>query len=380
MKSEMPRGGHRNGQTRRLTRALSLALLLLLIGSLVLAACGGDDDDDDDTTATTPVGTVAVGASTEAAASPTAGGTGGAPTAVTLGLTFIPNIQFAPFYVAIEKGYFADAGVDVTLRHHAVGEDQFGALVAGQEQLMMAAGDEVLQAVGRGVEMTYIAEVYREYPVALIVPADSDIESLEDIAGHSIGIPGEYGASWHGLLALLDSADLTRDDVTIQSVGFTQVSALVTGQVDAVMGYANNEPIQIDKAGMEVRTFPVSDALNLMSNGIVGLDTWIDANEETTRAVVAGLLRGIEFVLANPEEAVEISKAYVPTLIDDQSVSDAQEILEATLPFIAADQGDPLGSSSIGDWEATLTFLQENSLIEGTVDVDDVWSDDYLPS
>lgn len=376
MTSEMPRGGRRSAPTptRRLARSLSLAVLLLLIGSLVLAACGGGDDDDD-ATATAPAG----GSETGTAAA-TTGADDGDATPVTLGLTFIPNIQFAPFYVAIDKGYFADAGVDVTLRHHAVGEDQFGALVAGQEQMMMVGGDEVLQAVGRGVALEYIAEVYRKYPVALVVPADSDIESLEDLAGHSIGIPGEYGASWHGLLALLDSAGLTRDDVTIQSVGFTQVSALVTGQVDAIVGYANNEPIQLEKAGMEVRTFLVSDSLNLVSNGIVGINTWIDANEEATRGVVAGLLRGIEFVLANPEEAVEISKEYVPTLLDEQSVSDALEILTATLPFIAAENGEPMGSSSIGDWEAMLTFLQEYQLIEGTVDVNAVWTDDYLPS
>lgn len=244
---------------------------------------------------------------------------------------------------------------------------------------MMAAGDEVLLARGQGIDLQYVAQVFSEYPVALIVPTDSEIESLEDLAGHSIGIPGEYGSTWHGLLALLGAAGLTRDDVDIQSVGFTQVEALVTGKVDAVMGYANNEPLQIEKAGIEVRTFPVSDAVALISNGMVGLEAWMAENEDTTEAVVAGVLRGLEYVLDNPEGAVEISRKYVPTLLDDQSVSDAQEVLEATLPFWQPQEGQPLGGSNLDDWEAMLTFLQENALLQGEVDVREAWNDSYLP-
>src|SRR5687768_10220542 len=89
---------------------------------------------------------------------------------VTIGLTFVPNIQFAPFYVAIEEGYYEDAGLSVTLNHHPAGADQFGALVSGQEDMLMSAGDEALQARAQGVEIVYVAEVYRKYPVALIAP------------------------------------------------------------------------------------------------------------------------------------------------------------------------------------------------------------------
>jgi len=67
-----------------------------------------------------------------------------AATNATIGLTFVPNIQFSPFYAAIEQGYYKDAGFNVTLNHHAVGADQFGPLVGGNEQMLMSAGDEVL--------------------------------------------------------------------------------------------------------------------------------------------------------------------------------------------------------------------------------------------
>ncbi len=297
---------------------------------------------------------------------------------VTIGLTFVPNIQFAPFYVAIEEGYYEDAGLSVTLNHHAAGSDQFGALVAGQEDMMMSAGDEAMQVRSRDVELVYVAEVYRKYPIALIVPANSDIASVDDLAGKKVGIPGEYGANFIGLLALLESAGMTRDDIEILSVGFTQAQALLGGEVDAIMGYVNNEPIQLQKAGMETRTFPVSDALPIVSNGLVAMEAYLDENPDQARAIIAATLRGVEFAIANPEETVEIAKNFVPTLEDEQQAADALAVLEASIPLWRA-EGVALGSSDPQAWQQTADFLQENGLLARPVAVDDVYRADYLP-
>ncbi|MGH9174284.1 MAG: ABC transporter substrate-binding protein [Vicinamibacterales bacterium] len=297
---------------------------------------------------------------------------------VTIGLTFVPNIQFAPFYVAIEEGYYEDAGLNVTLNHHPAGADQFGALVSGQEDMLMSAGDEALIARAQGVEIVYVAEVYRKYPVALIAPANSDIASVSDLAGKTVGIPGEYGANYIGLLALLEAAGMTKDDIEIQSVGFTQAQALLADQVDAIMGYLNNEPIQLQKAGMEVRTFPVSDALPIVSNGLVAMQQYLDENPEQAEAIIAATLRGVEFAIENPEETVEIATEYVPTLEDAQQAADALAVLQATIPLWQP--GDAaIGTSDLNAWQQTADFLQASGLLANPVAVADVYRADYLP-
>jgi NitT/TauT family transport system substrate-binding protein len=318
-----------------------------LLGSLLLAACGEDEGsgDLDD---------------------------------VTIGLTFVPNIQFAPFYVAIAKGYYEDEGLDVTLNHHPAGADIFGALVAGQEDMLMSGGDEAMQARAQGVEIVYVAEVYRKYPVALIVPADSDIASVGDLAGKKVGIPGEYGANYVGLLALLENAGMTRDDIEILSVGFTQAQALLTGEVDAIMGYINNEPIQLQKNGMEVRTFPVSDAAPIVSNGLVATQQYLDENPDQARAIIEATLRGVEFAIENPEETVEIAKNFVPTLEDEQQAKDALTVLQATIPLWQP-EGAAIGSSDPAAWQRTAEFLQSNGLLASPVAIEDIYSADYLP-
>jgi NitT/TauT family transport system substrate-binding protein len=322
-----------------------IALLALVLP--VLAACGGDDAGDE------------------------------ANQDITIGLGFVPNIQFAPFYVADAKGYYQEEGLEVTFNHHAAGADLFGPLVAGDEGMLMAGGDEVLQASSQGAPLVYVAEIFRQYPVALIVPADSDIQAVADLAGHSVGLPGEYGANYIGLLALLEDAGLTRDDIELQSVGFTQATALLSGEVDAVMGYINNEPIQIEKGGMEVRTFPVSEAKPLVSNGLVVTSQTLDDDPEQVEKLVAATLKGLQYTIEHPDEALEIAKEYVPTLSDEQQAADAKLVLEATIPLWQSD-GKP-GEVDAAAWEETMIFLQSIGLLAQPVETGEVLNLDLLP-
>ena len=98
------------------------------------------------------------------------------PTDVTLGLTYIPNVQFAPTYIAEEDAVYANAGANVTLRHHGADEGLFTALTAGEEDVVLASGDEVLQARDQGMDVVAIGSYYHTYPVVVAVPEESDIE------------------------------------------------------------------------------------------------------------------------------------------------------------------------------------------------------------
>ena len=199
-----------------------LSMLILLV--LTTAACGS---------------TTTSGGSTSPAAL----------TKVSIGLGYIPDIQFAPFYVAQSKGYYRDAGLDVTF-HHGIVNDLIGSMVLGHDTFVFASGDEELVARSKGLKVVDVATIFQKYPVSLIVPANSPIHALADLKGHTIGEPGPFGSTHVGLLALLYQAHLTPDDVHIQSIGFTQVAALIGHHVDAVVGYSNNEPLQLQKTGL----------------------------------------------------------------------------------------------------------------------------------
>ena len=250
-------------------------------------------------------------------------------TEVTLGLTYVPDIQFAPFYVAAERGYYAEAGLDVTLRHHGANEGLFTAIDQGEEDLVVASGDEVLAQRAAGGDLAQIATLYETSPVALIAPADGGIADPADLTGLTIGVPGEYGSTYLGLLVLLDEAGLTPADVTIQSIGYTQTTALLTDQVDAVMGFRNGDAVRIAAAGTEVTML---DPGSLVSVGIAAPDS-SDLDAAAQRAFIDATLRGVEDVIADPEAAVEIAAEYIPGMTQ-QAKDDAAAVLEATIPLL----------------------------------------------
>lgn len=300
---------------------------------------------------------------------------------LTVGLTYVPNIQFAPFYVADSLGYYKDAGLDVTLRHHSFTEDEFGAVAAGREDVVFGGGDEMLQARDHNIPLVYVANVYTKYPVALMVPANSPIHTAADLRGHTIGTPGAYGETYFGLLALLQSAGLSTSDVKIQNIGFTQVAALMGHKVDAVMGYVNNEAIQFQQASFPVRTLALSDVvpqLPLVSNGLGALQSELDAHASDIKAVVAATLRGVQYTIAHPQQALTISEKYVPGLSDAQNAATALAVLQATIP-VWESNATKAGYNDPATWQAMGSFMQSHGLLSSAPDVTKAYNNDYLP-
>ena len=204
---------------------------------------------------------------------------------VTIGLTYIPNVQFAPVYVADSQGLYNDAGITPTIRHHGSDEGLFTALLAGQEDVVIASGDEAAVAASQGLDLVSIGQYYATYPGSVIVPASSSITSLADLAGKNIGIPGEYGSSYYATLAAIKAGGLQTSDVTISSIGYTQQAALAAGQVDAVVGFTNNDAVQMRLAGIDIREIPLDDASTpLVAASIITTREWAQAHPDAARS------------------------------------------------------------------------------------------------
>ena len=185
-----------------------------------------------------------------------------------------------------------------------------------------------------------------------------DLKTLADLKGHSIGVPGPFGSTYTGLLALLYKANLSLSDVKVQSIGFTQVAALLGHKVDAIMGYSNNEPLQLQAHGLNVRTFAVSDYQPLVSNGIIALENIYRNQQPMVRDFVQATLKGLKEVISNPAEAVEISKQYVPGLAPAQATS----VLQATIPLWQSSNGQ-LGYNDSTTWQSMEQFLVAQKII-----------------
>ncbi|MBN1659168.1 MAG: ABC transporter substrate-binding protein [Anaerolineae bacterium] len=296
---------------------------------------------------------------------------------VTLAMGFIPNIQFAPFYVAVEKGYFADEGIEIAF-DYGWETDLLKLVGSGELDFAIASGDQVILARSQDLPVVYILNWYRRFPVCVMSLPEAGIKAPADLRGKQVGTPAVYGASYIGWRALLSEAGIDETEVELVSIGYTQVAAVSEGQVDAAVCYAMNEPVQMRVAGDEVDVIYVADYVNLVSNGLITNDRTIRNSPELAEGMVRAALRGLAYTVENPDEAFEISRKYVPEMGDDQaSIEVNRAILEESILFWSAPSG-VLGQSNRADWQASLEIMVEMDLLTAGGDVDAMFTNEFV--
>lgn len=281
-------------------------------------------------------------------------------TPIRLPVGYIPNVQFAPLYVAIEKGFFKEQGLDVTLDYSAE-IDSVALVGAGELPFSIASGEQVLLGRGRGLPLVYTLAWYQDYPVGVVSLEEAGITSPADLRGKRIGIPMLSGASYIGLTALLSSAGLTEQDVSLDVIGFTQLESLVSGRDDAVVVYAANEPVQLQANGYAANLLRTSDYNNMVGNGLVTSETQIEKDPELVRKMNTAILKGIMFATEYPEAAYAISRKFVENLGEDDPVQ--KTVLAKSIEMWKSDKP---GWSNPAAWENMQNVLLGMGLLKRT--------------
>ena len=295
-------------------------------------------------------------------------------TDVRLPVGYIPNVQFSPMYVAIDKGFFAEEGLNVTI-DYSMENDNVALVGAGQIPFAIVSGEQVIMGRSKGLPVVYVMAWYHQFPVGVAARKEQNIHQPADLKGKKVAIPGPYGASYVGLRALLHSAGLQEKDITLDSVGFTQVETLSTGRAQAGVIYIANEPIQLEAQGYPVDVLRVSDYLNLVANGLITSEKLLQDNPDLVRAMIRGLLKGIQYTIDHPDEAYEISKKYVETLAKaDEKVQ--KQVLAASIEMWKSSQ---MGRSDPKAWENTHAILSDMGWIDQAVDLSKTYRNDLLP-
>lgn len=355
-------------------------ITLVLLVALLLGACGATGG------ASTGSGTAGgaaqpTGAPPAATAQPqpTAGATQ-EPHTVTMAMPYIPNVQFAPFYVADKKGYYAAEGLKVVFDYNFE-TDVVKRVAQGTVQFGAASGDSVLLARAQGLPVVTVATMSQQFPVVFFSKVEENITTPADLKGKSVGIPGRFGSSYIGLLALLYANKMQESDLNVQEIGFAQVAALSEGKVQVASGYGNNEPVQLEQQGIRVNIIRVADFYPLASDGIITSEALINGQPEVVRGFVRATLRGMRDTIDNPDEAFQISLEYIPELKSADAATQQlqRKVLQATLPYwqseATAQHG--LGYTDMASWQATLTFMRDSGLLKSDVDLSKAFTNQF---
>ena len=289
-------------------------------------------------------------------------GTAEAPAEMThirLPMGFVADPQYAPFYVAVDKGYYAEEGLEIEF-DYSFETDGIALVGANELPFAIVSGEQVILARAQELPVVYVLEWFQEFPIAVVSKEEAGISEPQDLVGRTVGLPGFFGASYVGYVGLLSATGVAPDQVVAEEIGFTQVESLRAGQVDAVVGYANNEPVQLRAQGEAVDVIYVSHYIDMVANGIITNEATIADNPGLVHRLVRATLRGLADTLANPEEAYEISKQYVEGLDDSRT-----GVLEASLPMWDA---AVLGHTDPQSWQQTQDVLLEMGLLDAPLD------------
>lgn len=293
---------------------------------------------------------------------------------VNVVLDWYPNAIHTFLYTAIERGYFAEEGLDVKIHFPANDNDALALVAAGKAEIGMYYQQDVIQAVAnQGTGIKSIGAIVQSPLNVILSLKDKNITKPEDLVGKTIGYGGTV-LSEALVKCMMENVGADASDVNMINVGFELMSSMTTGNVDATIGcLVNHEVPQLEEEGFDVNYFSVSGygIPNYYEEVFLTNDDLLENEPE----VVAGFLRaakkGFDDFKADPDGCLAI-------LMNNQNEENfplTQSVEEqscATLIPLMETEDAAFLTQTDECWQENIDWMLENQLIDKAVDVSDV--------
>jgi NitT/TauT family transport system substrate-binding protein len=282
---------------------------------------------------------------------------------------------FGPIQLAKGKGYFADAGLDVTYAVGRGGVDVAKQVGAGNAPIGGIVADAPIIVRGNGVPIKMVAVFGGKGFMQLVVREDSGIEKPADLKGKTITVMSFQDTTFYALLGLLASAGLTQDDVNIQAVGPTGVWEFVAAGKSVGMAGVPDWIPPIQAAGVKVKIIPTDEFFPHMAQAIAVSDQVIKEKPDMVRKFVKAALHGMKDIIDNPDKAAEDFVGFVPEWKGKEGAVKAAFNYYAKLVYV--------GQKDLGEVNAErLSKLQDFYLAKGIITkktpVDELYTNEFV--
>ena len=306
------------------------------------------------------------------------GGTAEEP--ITVVLDWTPNTNHTGIYVALAKGYFEEAGLNVQVVQPP--EDGAVALVAsGKAQFGVSFQDSLAPAFAGNSPMpvTAVAALIQHNTSGIVSRAGDGMDSPK-------GLEGKKYATWDMDVEKATIRDVMEADggnfdlvELIPSTVTDEVSALQSGSVDAIWIFYGWAGIACEVAGLPIDYFEFADidpVFDYYTPVLIGNNAWLEENPDTAKAFLTALGKGYTYATEHPAEAADILMEAAPELkANSELVYASQEYLAAEYIADAARWGEFDGAR----WAACFNWLNENDLLDGELDPNFGYTNEYLP-
>lgn len=288
---------------------------------------------------------------------------------------FLP--AFAPFQLALNKGYYADAGLDVTFRIGQGGADVATQVAVGNADLGGGMGDTAMIVRANGLEIRGVALLGGQGLTQLAWRNDSGITSPADFAGHPVGVTGFQDTAYYNALAVLASEGLSRNDVDLQALGPGGIiQNMIAGSIDAMAGVPE-WIIAIQDAGVDLTISPARSVFPAQAQAIIASDAFIAANPEAVRGFVTATLRAVQDIIDDPAAAAREYVGFVDR--HAENVEQIERIMRFYVDSVYAPaEGRALGRFSEAELQQIQDFYVANEIVNAAVPIADTYSNDFV--
>ena len=297
---------------------------------------------------------------------------------VKIRLDWRSGSQHSPFFLGKAQGLYQKEGIDLQIISGSGSSDTVKQVGSGAVEFGLADSLVLVQGAVQKVPAVSIAVYYQRTPIVLLSPKKKPVTSPKQLLG-GIKLGNKKGsATSQGLSALLAANGIAMKDVNLIDIGFG-VQPLLVGQVDAMMGFAMNEPVEAEKAGMAITVMPISDfGVKAYGLTIISNSSFMKKNPDLVKGFLRATVRAIKATIENPEAAVKaVTKA-----VKASDAAHHTKVLKRTMPYWMAKAGDVtgIGVQTAKLWQGTIDIARKLGLIETAVLPAALFTNEFLPT
>ncbi len=284
---------------------------------------------------------------------------------VVLQLKWSHQAQFAGFYTASAKGFYREEGIDPVFLEGGAGVDSTAALQSGKAQFAVLAPEQILIGHTENISLTAISVIFRKSAVVYVAHAGSGIVRPSDFLGKTVAcrdVAGSVKDFEFQFFAMMNILKLPLNTVRMVPFEYDHQGFIDTS-VDVTPTYSINGAIKLKRKGLKLQMiWPDDYGVHCFSDTLAAMPDVLEKNPDLVYRFLKASLRGWRYALGNPDEAVDITMAYVRN--KDRSFQ--AEMMEALAPLVHTGE-DHIGWMREKDWTDFIRLLEKQKVLKKAI-------------
>jgi len=296
---------------------------------------------------------------------------------ISVRLEWVNNPEFTGMYIAQDKGFYRDAGLDVDLKEFEDSTDVNKEVAEGTVDFGVSTPLEIILARDKGEKNKAIAAIYQTSAYSIVTQKSAGIKSPADFKGKTLGSLGDNNEAKVTYGVLLANAGLSSSDAPIKGVDFDIAKVFNENQAATGDIYRTDQTYLLDQAHIPYdQIFPEQYGFAIYGDVLIASDSKISSNPTQTKAFVAATLKGWQYAIDHPAEALTILAKHDNVLYKDQAY--VKFDLNGTLPLIKTTASEPLGSMQFVVWNRAYNGVKEAGILKTDLSASDFYTSEFV--